>query len=320
MRQKKKQRKMNNTQIRDMVGVCVGRFQTHKLHDGHLALLNNLKNHKQSVVFIGCHAVPSTKKNPLDFEARKMMVQEAVGTNTLILPIHDHPSDYAWSERMDTILSSLFPGKKVLMYDGRDGFSKWYHGKNKVEIINELPEISATKVREELSARPTEDFRAGMIYSTKLAYHRISAAVDIACYKYDEKTGEPMVLLGKKAHSPDVLRFPGGIVDVSDASYEEAAQRELEEETDIFCNPDTFQYVCSKAINDWRATPDNGYKTILYAVRYVHGEPKAKDDLCYVQWVRESERNDYKYTPEHTILLEAFWKWLEKKLACENTP
>jgi bifunctional NMN adenylyltransferase/nudix hydrolase len=57
------------------VGVIIGRFQTNRLHEGHINLISHvLSNHKKAVLILGVSRVQNTKKNPLDFASRKAMI------------------------------------------------------------------------------------------------------------------------------------------------------------------------------------------------------------------------------------------------------
>jgi nicotinamide mononucleotide adenylyltransferase len=59
------------------VGVIIGRFQTNRLHEGHINLISHvLSNHKKAILILGVSRVQNTKKNPLDFASRKAMIQK----------------------------------------------------------------------------------------------------------------------------------------------------------------------------------------------------------------------------------------------------
>lgn len=315
---KRKENSMKNI-TENTIGVFVGRFQTPDLHDGHSGLLMNVIGHKNAIVFIGVHPIPCTKSNPLDFATRKQMLEQYFSaidcnSNILILPLHDHPSDIAWSKNLDGIVEGLYPGKKVTLYDGRIGFSKRYHGKHIPEIIGEVPNVSATELRNNVSIPqsginsnyldPYETFRSGVIYGVNQAYHKVSAAVDIACYR--GKGEDIEILLGVKAHTPNVYRFPGGIVDIDDESWEQAACRELYEETDIDTDVENLYYICSRHVNDWRTTPDNAYKTTFFAIEWKEREPHPKDDLVEVTWIKLVDvlENRVMVSTEHLKLVD----------------
>ncbi len=307
---------MNN---KNKVGVVISRFQTPELHHAHNWLLDMAVNKSETVVvFLGSHPIPSTKRNPLDFQTRKYMVEEyfkEVGQeNYYIFEIKDHPSDHVWSKRIDDSLLSLFPDKKITLYDGRDGFSRYYHGTLNVEVldIKNADDISATKLRNLVKPLPSKDFREGMIYSANLAYHKISAATDIVCWK--KVDNDVLILLGQKRHSPGVLRFPGGMVDLKDDSYKSGAQRELLEETDILVSIENFEYIGDFKVNDWRGCDSNQYFTTFYAAKYESGKPASKDDLVNVGWntVESLNKNTDILAPEHRKLYSAFTTWIKK--------
>ena len=103
--------------------------------------------------------------------------------------------------------------------------------------------------------------------------------VDIACIKVNYKTGNYDILLGKKPQN-DQWILPGGFVDVGE-SAEEAASRELFEETKIslFIKPE--YYLGSFVISDKRyeGTP-HGITTSLFCIDVdFNVTPLASDDL-----------------------------------------
>ena len=59
------------------VGVIIGRFQCHKLTDGHKELINYVISKSDKVlIFIGVSPLKPDIKNPLPFEMRKQMISE----------------------------------------------------------------------------------------------------------------------------------------------------------------------------------------------------------------------------------------------------
>src|SRR5579859_5244904 len=95
------------------VGVIVGRFQVHELHDAHKTLINEvLERHDKVIVFLGLSPLMNTQENPLDFQARKqMLLAEFPSLN--ILYIKDRNSDELWSKDLDAKISDLItPAQK----------------------------------------------------------------------------------------------------------------------------------------------------------------------------------------------------------------
>jgi bifunctional NMN adenylyltransferase/nudix hydrolase len=110
-------------------GVIVGRFQVNSLHAGHLELFRQVsEKHDRVIVFIGVPRTVPTKRNPLDFETRKKMIQ-ADYPDFVILPLRDEKHDNYWSNRLDDSIASVtqFTGD-VTLYGGRDSFVPHYYG------------------------------------------------------------------------------------------------------------------------------------------------------------------------------------------------
>jgi bifunctional NMN adenylyltransferase/nudix hydrolase len=275
------------------VGIIVGRFQTHYLHEGHLDLISHvLENHSQVIIMLGISRKQNSKSNPLDFATRKLMI-ETKFPSVVILPIVDNRSDEKWSQELDRMVTLPFGSKKTLIYGSRDSFIPHYKGKNSVLELEESGKYNATNLREKASkeTRNSEDWRAGIIYQ---AYNQFPVAyptVDVCVYN---NKGE--ILMAKKP-SEKLWRFVGGFVDPSDASYEHAAYRELKEETggnlDVG-TPKAFKYITSQKIDDWRYRNDeSGIMTTLFLVGYNHGYAKASDDIAVVEWIPIREFSNF---------------------------
>src|SRR5688572_27292483 len=89
------------------VGVIVGRFQVPTLHTGHRSLINHVtKNHDKVVIILGVSPVLNTLNNPLDYEARAQMIQEAY-PNIVVLPLLDQQNDSLWSSSLDRLLDNI---------------------------------------------------------------------------------------------------------------------------------------------------------------------------------------------------------------------
>jgi len=130
-------------------GVVIGRFQCHKLHNGHKKLLSIVsRQHATVVVLIGCSPLKSTKRNPLTFAQRKAMILE-FNPSILVLPLVDvHPNEL-WSAQID---SGVPEG--ATLYGGRDSFIPYYSGTRECIELNLFCDDSTTFSRESI----TEDF------------------------------------------------------------------------------------------------------------------------------------------------------------------
>ena len=134
--------------------------------------------------------------------------------------------------------------------------------------------------------RNSPDFRAGIIYSSHNQYPRVHMTVDIAVIKDGE------VLMGRRTPK-DRLRFPGGFVDPSDTSLVDAAARELHEEVNLdgMGGVDSFTYVDSFLVDDWRYKREERIITALFKVPFGWGIYSAKDELDSVEFIKLTKDN-----------------------------
>ncbi len=287
------------------VGVIVGRFQVHQLHEAHIDLIDSVKkNHDEVIIFLGLSPVRNTINNPLDFKSRKKMINEAF-PDIQIYYIEDCPDDHVWSSNLDSQLSKwLNPSQTATLYGSRDSFLKCYHGKfSTCELESEFF-ISGTEIRRQVanSYSPTKDYRAGMIAATTHRYPTAFQAVDIAVMD-DFK-----VLMVKKPFEKK-WRFIGGFSDPRCASLEEDARREVQEETGV--EADSFRYVGSRRVDDWRYRSEKDcIKTVLFVATYIHGRPQGNDDVAEAKWFSVYELNENNLVAEHAELFKMLKEYL----------
>ena len=195
------------------VGALVGRFQVPELHPGHKELLNTVKErHDKVIIILGLSPLKASKTNPLNFQARKKMIEE-FDPSFECHYIEDKPSDKDWSDELDAIISKHVPfDEKVILYGCRDSFIPHYHGNHETKaLINRTP-ISGTEMRRraKMNISDSKDFRKGVIWATGNQYPTAYPTVDIAILD-EENT---MVLLGRKKFQEKYV-FIGGFVDPS---------------------------------------------------------------------------------------------------------
>lgn len=290
-------------------GIIIARFQTHYLHNGHLALIQYVKEkNDRTIVFIGTTQSRLTKGNPLNFQVRKMMVLDAF-TSVEVYELPDHKYNDNWSDVLDNKINELCGVGRVTLYGSRDSFIKSYAGKYSTEIFPEIPNISSTNIRASVfdSVRNTSDFRAGIIYASGQKYPTSYQAVDVAIINFDKDE----ILLGKKSGESG-YRFIGGFVDVEDVKLEHSAKREVIEECgDI--ETDCYKYICSMRINDWRyKNSEDKIMTAFFCCNYIYGRIEARDDISELKWFAISDLNENVLEPEHHELLYSLNKYLNK--------
>jgi bifunctional NMN adenylyltransferase/nudix hydrolase len=290
------------------IGVIVGRFQVPELHAGHVELIQKVvDNHKRVVIFLGVTPVLVTKKNPLDFITRKEMILK-VFPNVTILALPDMPNDTDWSKELDKRLREVCPMGDALLYGGRDSFRGSYTGHFETTEIEQIANFSGTEMRKDVSqeTKASPDFRVGVIFAAYNQYPKVYPTVDVAIMKGDE------VLLGRKPHQT-LFRFIGGFVDPTDDSFEQAAQREAQEETGVEVG--NLQYVGTARIDDWRYRHEvDKIITTLFTADYVFGNAVAQDDIEELKWFKIKDLEEGDFVKEHRGL----WGFLEKKIVIKN--
>lgn len=320
------------------VTVVIGRFQAPELTNAHRALLNVAMDQSDAVlILIGCTSFPLTKRNPLNYLIREEMVRSYVGfrggtASVQIMPVHDKPSDEAWSSQVDEIIHSIYPFDEVTLIGGRDSFIPHYKGKHKTRTVSfKEPEKkgalrkaeSATESREKVTLRDIEDsgnlqsFRKGIIYASQNIYPRVLPCVDVAVTR---KTADGVeVLLGRKKGSTNYC-FPGGFVNIEDWTYEDAASRELWEETGLAVINSDLTYVVSSTPPDYRNNPDCMIRTMLFHVDITDKDQTAiaADDLEEVKWFKLYPNCDF-VTPAHENLFVKLQNYLYHKTTIEKT-
>jgi bifunctional NMN adenylyltransferase/nudix hydrolase len=274
------------------VGVVVGRFHVHELHEGHKQLMAEvIKSHDRVMVFIGLAHLRNTLKNPLDFRARRQMFSESY-PNIDVHYIEDTEDDGVWSKRLDSeVCKHTSPNQKIVLYGSRDSFLKAYKGRYDTRELEAEIFVSATEIRRRVcnSYFPTKDYRAGMIAATDNRYPTAYQTVDVAVFNNNETE----LLLARK---PDEKgwRFIGGFSDPRSESLEADARREVKEEAGGIEITEPV-YVGSTLIDDWRYRNEvDKIKTALFKANFVFGRPEGGDDVAEVKWwkVAELKRND----------------------------
>lgn len=286
-----------------MLQVIIGRFQTNKLHQGHLELIKQVKATGNDIlVLIGTTAATGTDKNPLSFEVRRHLF-DTYFNNTPIIELKDAPSDKDWSNQIDYIIESLgFTEARI--WGGRDNsIEGYYHGKHEIELIESAGNHSATATRKEIAKEPINcpNFRAGIIHHVENRYPIVYSTVDVALYN---NQGE--FLMGKKGNK---FMFIGGFVDPTDYSLIEAASRELKEETGIKAR---IKYYDSFKVDDtrYKKTKDC-IMTHLFVGRY-NELPKEEDII-------DKEFTEFRYLNRQDInLVSPTHKYMFELLLTEN--
>lgn len=262
------------------VGVIVGRFQVHELHEGHKELIQHVvDNHDKVIVVLGNSPLWASTNNPLDFQARRQMIHELF-PDVEIAYVMDVNNDDLWSKSLDKIVGALVsPGQTTVLYGSRDSFIKHYTGRFDTRTLEAERVFSGTSVRAKIkgaATKATADFRAGVIWATGARFPTAYTTVDIAIMDGDR------LLLGRKEGEAK-YRFVGGFSDPQSGSFEDDAIREVKEETGLDLMG--LRYIGSTRVDDWRyrSEPDC-IKTMMFVAETCGGTANADDDLAEVKW------------------------------------
>ena len=293
------------------IGVIIGRFQIHELHVAHKRLIEHvIERHDKVIVFLGVTEAINTRKNPLDFLSRKVMIEELYGHRiSAVIPLYDKRSDEVWVKQVDAKVREICPIGSVVLYGSRDSFIPYYTPYGKFDTCELEPEefVSATEVREDIKnkvLRSTE-FRAGMVYAANSTFPLNYCTIDVAILNEDSTK----VLLGRKAEEKE-FRFIGGFSDITDSSFEHTAKREAAEETGLEIGD--IQYVASKNIDDWRYSGegDRSIMTTFFKAKKLFGGEKPQDDIVELKWFNISSFNLNLLVEGHRSLFEELVKSL----------
>lgn len=273
------------------LGVVIARFQTFALTPAHQYLLSQVATRVNRVlILLGSAPVIGTRKNPIEVHIRARMVhdwwagQYPNGPEVIVLPLLDSPSNEEWASRVDQTIAAININGTATIFCGPDGAGPTYleaGGKWPVEMLDSAGG-HASKIRENLIPRYTEDFRAGIIYAIERSFVNPKPVVDVIV-----KDGT-RVLLAQKKMDGDKWRLIGGFVEPSDPSLEHAAMREVREETGIEVAGAT--YIGSAHVDDWRYR--SGPELILTSVftaQHIFGAPRAADDIDDVRWFEAAD-------------------------------
>tara|TARA_R100000951_G_scaffold115245_2_gene122706 strand:- start:2331 stop:3230 length:900 start_codon:yes stop_codon:yes gene_type:complete len=290
------------------IGVIVGRFHTPTLHDGHLQLIQSvIDKHPNVAIVLGLSPLVGTKRNPLDYVARRQMIVDAF-PDVEILYAKDMPCDKVWSKKLDDTISTIkLPNQKVLLYGSRDSFIPFYHGKFKVVELDSEIIYSATEERNKIGKKVKNDpaFRQGVIWATQTKYPATITTVDVAIIDWQKHRA----LMARKENETK-YRFVGGYAEPGDDTFEQTAKREVSEETGLEVTD--IKYIGSAKVDDWRYRGEvDKIKTLLFIADYFFGAPRAQDDIVEVRWFDWDELTNKIIVDEHKPLL----KLLNKELS-----
>jgi len=291
---------MNVKQIAD-VAVIIGRYQTHVLHAEQIRMIDEVvKRHKHTIIVIGNSLMRGTIANPLDFRARKAMIQEKF-PKIDILYINDIPKDNAlWSTNLDKLIKdNIGANETVAIYGSKDTFISKYNGKFSTFVFEASSFVGADELRRQATSnyQPNEQYRAGIVAAQANRFPTAYQTVDVAIVDDNGR-----LLMGRKP-TETKWRFIGGFSDPNSTSLEMDARREAAEETGV--EIDGITYLGSLKINDSRYMGEvDCIKTAFFVGKYIFGRPQGNDDIAEVKWIPIKELNKNDIGEFHHVLVD----------------
>lgn len=289
------------------IGVMVARFQIHDLHEGHNHVIKQvIQNHKKTIIFLGVPRFIGTRKNPLDFDTRKKMIQTDY-PDAIILAIQDQSDNSRWASELDRRIREVYPHGDVLLYGGRDSFIPHYingGGKFQTKELSSLGTYAGTDVRKIVSeeVKNSKDFRSGVIYHAYNLHTRTIPTVDVIPINSDNQ-----ILLARKCDELK-MRFIGGFILPQDESIESAAKRIFLKEAGSSETSD-YKYIGSCQVPDWRFRgEDDEVMTSIVTCRYNCGIIQPLDDIIELKWMSINDITGDVIMNDHKNVLEIFKK------------
>lgn len=287
------------------IGVFIGRLQINDLHDGHHYVINQVtSNHKKSIIFLGVTRFIGSKKNPLDFDTRKKMVQTHY-PDSIILAIPDQSDNHRWSSELDKRIREVYPHGDILMYGSRDSFIPHYingGGKFQTKELDQLGTFAGTDVRKSISedVKNSLDFRSGVIYHAYNLYPRVIPTVDIIPFNEDKSK----ILLSKK-YDESKWRFIGGFIKPDDSNIELAARRIYLNKTGKNSESGDYNYIGTCQIPDWRFRgEEDKIMTTIFTCKYLWGPISPTNDISELKWFNKNEIHKGIIMDDHHNILE----------------
>lgn len=134
------------------IGVIVGRFQVPELHAGHCHLIDTVEGlHDHVLVVLGCTDIVS-RRDPFSKDAREALFRNTY-PNVAVTEIDDRLSDEQWSQKLDKMITGLFPDDAITLYGSRKSFLSAYTGRFPTVYIPPISSPSGTDIRKNFFAK-----------------------------------------------------------------------------------------------------------------------------------------------------------------------
>jgi bifunctional NMN adenylyltransferase/nudix hydrolase len=328
--------------------VLIGRFQP--FHNAHLEIVKrSTALCDQLIIVTGSANQPRTYKNPFTVEERARMIRAATSGLSIRVTIEANTdtiyNDQAWAVRVQSIVNKhTLPGEKVGVIGHKKDESSFYldmFPQWGFENVEEIAPLSAVNIRDLYFKRDCnmafikgvvpqstydylDTFRSTPEYEqiikerefvekykqqyASLPYPPIFSTADAVVIQ----SGNVLMIRRRAEPGKGLWALPGGYVNANtDASVEDAAIRELREETMIKVPAPVLRgsIVRSKVFDAIDRSPRGRIITHAFYIQLPDGElPKVKgsDDAEKARWVPISEVKSEECFEDHYEIIQHF--------------
>lgn len=328
--------------------VLIGRFQP--FHNAHLEIIKRataLTDHL--VVVTGSANQPRTYKNPFTSAERAQMIKAATSGLAMRITVESNPdtiyNDQAWAVRVQTIVNRYrIPGTKTAIIGHKkddssfylDMFPQWDYVN-----VEEIEPLSAVNIRDlYFKENVNYNFLKGVIPRTTYDFLLDFARTEEYCQIIRERefvenykkqyaslpyppifstadavviqSGHVLMIRRRAEPGKGLWALPGGYVNANtDKSVEDAAIRELREETGIKVPAPVLRgnIVRSKVFDAIDRSPRGRIITHAFFIQLPDGElPKVKgqDDADKARWVPIADVKSEECFEDHFEIIQHF--------------
>ena len=317
------------------------------MHSAHLEIIKRATALcEQLIIIVGSANQPRTYKNPFTFEERKSMIKRATGGLSMVIQVESNTdslyNDAAWVSRVQAIVSKyatanskvgIIGHKKDLSSGYLDMFPQW-----KYENVEEIEPLSAVDIRDLYFKRDVNyKFIKGVLPETTYDFLLEFAHTDeyeqiirerefliehnkqYASLKYPPIfstadccvicSGHVLMIKRRAEPGKNLMALPGGYVNANtDRSVEDAALRELREETGIKVPVPVLRgsIVDNRVFDAIDRSPRGRIITHCFKIVLPDGElPKVKggDDALRAKWVPIADIKSEECFEDHAELI-----------------